>query len=151
MKLYLVRHGDASAAASDALRPLSARGKEEIKKMAGFLQASGVEVNVIWHSGLLRAEQTAEIIAESLKSRVAPKKSLKPDDPVVPIAEEIEKCRDDLLIAGHMPHLSYLTSQLLLNAQKRDAVVFKKGAAVCLEKNDDGRWDIKWLVTPDTV
>jgi len=146
MKLYLVRHGDASAAASDAARPLSQKGKEQIRKIAGFLQKSGVKTKVIWHSGLLRAQQTAEIIAEFLCSHIELKKSLRPDDPVVPICEEIAKCHEDVLIAGHMPHLSSLAAEL-----SSSAVDFKKGAVVCLEKDFDGRWHIQWLVTPDIV
>jgi len=113
MLVYLVRHGEAVPAETDPLRPLSAKGQAEVEATAKQLLAEGAKVDEIWHSGKLRAKQTAEIIARVLNvSKVIEKKGLKPDDAVAPIADLIRKTDKNILIAGHMPFLGELADLL---------------------------------------
>ena len=63
MMLYLVRHGDAVGADVNPTRPLSEEGREEVLKVAHHLKKNRIEVDHIWHSGKVRAIETAEIIA----------------------------------------------------------------------------------------
>jgi len=149
MYLYLIRHGDALSGSPDRERLLSERGKEETKKVAKFLKGTGIEVKTIYHSGLKRAEETAEIIVKILETKAAVKKSgLAPDDLVLLISEEILKREEDLMIVGHMPHLSNLASKLLVGREEADLIDFRKSAALALEKKFDGPWRIQWFITP---
>ena len=65
MNFYLVRHGDAVSAAENAERPLSRIGREQVQCAAREMLERGSEVSRIYHSGMLRAKQTAEILAKA--------------------------------------------------------------------------------------
>ena len=69
MKLYLVQHGDALAKDIDADRPLSEKGQSDVKRIASFL-AGRMEVSRVMHSGKTRAQQTAELLADSMASEL---------------------------------------------------------------------------------
>jgi len=60
MLLLLVHHGDAVGPEIDARRPLSAAGLAGVDRIAAQAAARGVKPQVVWHSGKLRAKQTAE-------------------------------------------------------------------------------------------
>src|SRR5947208_17068753 len=67
--LYLVRHGEADWPGwdqPDDERPLTKRGRSEVKKVAKFLRRMGAEPLLIFTSPLPRAKQTAQILAEQL-------------------------------------------------------------------------------------
>ncbi len=149
MRVYLVRHGDALPGPVDAERELSPKGFDDMKKVAKFLKSAGVKVPIIFHSGLKRALQTAEIISKTLGGgcRLAQKKSLAPEDSVVPVVKDINSSNEDVMIVGHLPHLSNLLSMLILGIEEKDLTDFKKGAVVLLER-EGGTWSIKWVVTP---
>ncbi len=149
MRLYLVRHGDALAGAPDSTRPLSQKGVSDMKKMAAFLKEANLGASVIFHSGLEHGQETAEILAASLAgSKVIKKDLLGPGDPVLPIFEEIQKRKEDLIIAGHMPHLSHLLSQILTGSPDSDLIDFKKGGVAALESDDSGLWRLRWYMIP---
>ena len=63
MKLYLVQHGEAKSKDEDEKRPLTDQGRQGVERVAAFLKGAGVETKRVIHSGKLRAEQTAEILA----------------------------------------------------------------------------------------
>jgi len=131
MLLYLVRHGEALPAETDPARPLSAKGRAEVEATAKELLAEGVQVAEVWHSGKLRAKQTAEIIARVLGvSKVIEKKGLKPDDPVAPIAELLRQTDKTILIAGHLPFIPKLVQLLKPELGK---VEMKTGGVLKLE------------------
>jgi phosphohistidine phosphatase len=113
MIVYLVRHGDAVPEEKDPARPLSAKGRAEVEATARKLGDEGARVEEIWHSGKLRAKETAELIARILNvTKVIEKKGLKPDDPVTPIAELLRKTNKTILIAGHLPFIPKLIAVL---------------------------------------
>ena len=150
MKLYVVRHGDALTADTDATRPHSQKGISDAQKMAAFLKSSAVKVDCVYQSGLKRAEQTAEILAKELKlgCPVEQKDHLKPDDDVDLFIQSIRNETGDLMIVGHLPHLSHLVSKLVINSLDPQIIEFKKGAVVLLEKESDRFFRIKWFVVP---
>jgi len=68
MKLYLLRHATAvDVALSDAERELTREGREEARIAGAALAELGVKVSHILTSPLVRARQTAEIVAKVLK------------------------------------------------------------------------------------
>jgi len=151
MKLYLVRHGEAVSEQSDFKRPLSPRGREEVKKVAGLVKDKALAVKAIYHSGKKRAEETAKIIQSvlNLQCPFLAKDSLSPNDPVDKIYQEIIKMTEDSLIVGHMPFLSRLTSKLVLGTEAKEIVGFKTGTMVALEKIGDKKWQVLFSVSPD--
>ena len=56
MTLYLVQHGEAKAEAEDPERPLTARGRDDIGRLAALLARIGVRVARLEHSGKRRAQ-----------------------------------------------------------------------------------------------
>ena len=61
MWLYLVHHADAVLADVDSTRPLSERGRAQAADVARRLAARKARPKAVWHSGKLRARETAEI------------------------------------------------------------------------------------------
>lgn len=67
LRLLLVRHGEAERrAATDELRPLSLHGRAEVGSVAEQLRGSALVGPRVYCSTLLRARQTADIIADTL-------------------------------------------------------------------------------------
>jgi phosphohistidine phosphatase len=137
MKLYLVRHAEAierSGMAPDASRYLTPQGRISFRKIARRVRKAGIAPEIIFTSPLLRAVQTAEILAERLKY----------EGPVV-VANEISPGFDDralrslLAVAGnlaeaafvgHEPDLGDVAATLL---SLRGGFPLRKGAVVALE------------------
>lgn len=67
MKLYLVQHGEAKRKEEDPSRPLTNKGIKDAEKVAKYISKLEVKAKKIFHSGKLRAKQTAEIYAKHLK------------------------------------------------------------------------------------
>ena len=152
MKLYLIQHGEAKSEAEDPERSLTARGEKEIgavSKIAGGLQ---IRPSKIYHSGKLRAKQTAEIIASALRisdSLVQSVQGLNPNDDIYPWVERISKEKEDLMLVGHLPFLEKLTSLLLCGDENAWLVLFRYGAIVCLDQKGDKGWAVRWILTPE--
>ncbi len=152
MKLYLIQHGISEPKEVDPDRPLTMRGKDETRRMAEFIR-SGVEAERILHSGKTRAKQTAEIFAEhlDLKEGVEAAEGLDPlEDPQL-WAKRLEGEDRNLMLVGHLPHLSRLASLLLCGDPQREVIRFRNSGVVCLERDDQGRWSLQWMVTPEVV
>lgn len=60
MLLLLAHHGEAVGPEVDPRRPLSERGRAAVERLAHSAALRGVKPGVVWHSGKLRAKQTAE-------------------------------------------------------------------------------------------
>lgn len=152
MELYLIQHGEAKSKQEDLERPLTAKGIENIKKTARFFkQSKGIDL--IWHSGKKRAEQTAEILKETMGTDVHMEicQGLAPNDDISIIKEKIETAeQDSIALVGHLPHLSRLASELLTGNQEMEIIRFKNAGIVCLlgEIQD---WELEWIVTPEII
>ena len=153
MRLYLVQHGEAKREEEDPARPLTDRGREEVERVSSYAAKIGVRVERILHSGKLRARQTAEIMAKHLK----PPKGVERADGLEPLAdpkvwaERLRGVEGDLMLVGHLPHLSRLTSLLLTGREDVEPVAFRMGGIVCLERDEEGKWRMQWIVRPETV
>lgn len=143
MKLYLVRHGEAEMRAIDAERPLTDKGIEQVQRLAEHFVASSAKPDHIYHSGLVRARQTAEIIAHRLKvENVRKIAHLDSADSVVPIQNEAEHWREDTVLVGHMPYMA----ELLLSLTNGQALIaFNPATGICLHKQKDERWVVEWV------
>jgi phosphohistidine phosphatase len=159
-EIYLMRHGiaadlDAQGGADDAQRPLTPDGRLKLRAVAKGLQRIGVELDWIVSSPLLRAVETADVIAEELPSGAArdTSEALSPGHVSAPkvttfLAEHPERKR--VLLAGHEPSLSQLASELVGAAHTAN-FAFKKGGCCLIELDrvpakTPGR--LIWWLTP---
>ncbi|WP_423062863.1 phosphohistidine phosphatase SixA [Candidiatus Paracoxiella cheracis] len=153
MKLYCVRHGHAeSEPDTKGERPLNEQGKQEVAKVAEYLAHRGVHVSHIMHSGKLRAEQTALILANAVMNgqSVEATDLLEPSRAVTPLVEILQNWHDDTMLVGHMPFMSQLVSALILNDDGYNIVRFPPGTIVCLEQYEH-RWILNWILRPDLL
>src|SRR4051794_32471819 len=83
-----MQHGEAASEQEDPQRPLTASGRASVQNVARRARDAGVRLARCFHSGKLRAEQSAELLADALGvARGAPRAGLAPNDPPKPIAE----------------------------------------------------------------
>lgn len=151
MLLYLVRHGEAKSETEDPSRPLSEKGFREIGRTASYLARLNISIDQIFHSGKLRAKQTAEILSGNLKpiKGTLEAEGLAPSDDPCIWAERLDEITDPIMLVGHLPHLGKLTSLLLTGNTNRDIVSIKTGGVICLEKDNASKWVLKWMITPE--
>jgi phosphohistidine phosphatase len=152
MNVYLVQHAYAKSEQEDSERPLSEKGWADIRKIADFVFKKGnISVKEIFHSGKMRARQTAEVLAEKLNSIAKEADGLKPmDDPSI-WAERLTKRKEDIMLVGHLPHLSRLASLLLCQNAEKTLVEFQQGCIVCIGTENFINWSIRWMVTPNLL
>lgn len=153
MKLYLVQHGEALAAAVDPDRPLSPAGRAAVGALAGFLASRGLRVGPVMHSGKLRAAQTAEILAEALggADRIVARDGLAPKDPVEPVAQEAATWHEDVMLVGHLPFMARLVALLVTGGAENDVAAFQPGSLVCLARDEAGGWALAGMLRPDLL
>ena len=146
MKLFLVHHGEAVGAEIDAQRPLSQKGRAAVERLAAEAAARGTTPTVVWHSGKLRAKQTAEAFwrACNALAEFSATRDLQPDDPPHWIHDRLHGESRDVLLAGHFPHLPRLLTQLTSDHD------FPPHGVVALESTDEGEtWKELWRLTSE--
>jgi phosphohistidine phosphatase len=150
VNFYLVRHGDAVSETLDSQRPLSRLGQEQVEQVARAAAARQAQVSAIFHSGILRAEQTAEIMARHLAPELGVRrmKGLAPqDDPAIAKAE-LETSQAPVMFVGHLPHMGRLAGLLINGDAERGAVEFAPATVVCVSQQVS-RWQLIWVLVPD--
>jgi phosphohistidine phosphatase len=153
VRVYLVQHAKYVPEEENPKKPLSKAGRESVEKMGKLLsEMLDLRLARIFHSGKLRAQQTADIIASHLHLRdVTADSGLSPlTDPGI-WKEKLEKSGEDTMVVGHLPHLSKLASSLLIGDGKRELISFQMGSVVCLEQAEEGHWVLKWMILPDML
>jgi phosphohistidine phosphatase len=153
MKLYLVQHAKAAPEQVDPQRALTKEGRSEIQKVAAFIKPLNLCVDYLWHSGKKRAEQTAEVLAKVIrinKTQTA-HDDLGPTDDVTALKDELVSATEDIMVVGHLPFLSKLTSLLLTGSESANTVAFRNGGIVCLSCSEKNQWQIDWVITPELI
>lgn len=159
MNLYILRHGiavehGAAGYKNDSERPLTGKGERKVRMIAEAMEAMEISFDLILSSPLVRARQTAEIVAEALKAkkRLELTDALAPQESAKPLIEFLQDQRsvDDVLLVGHEPFLSRLIS-LLISGDSEASVLLKKGGFCKLstEELTHGQCaTLEWLLTP---
>jgi aquaporin Z len=128
------------------------KGRATIIKMRSRIAKHGPKPSVIITSPLVRAVQTAEILAEKLgkKNTVIATGLLNPDADIEQFIKHLKKQNDDdcMMIVGHEPFLGSLVTKLL--GQPDDAISLKKGSCVALKIQFDKKVKSKllWYMVP---
>jgi len=149
LNLYILQHGEAVPKEIDPERPLSEHGNRDIRILARHMQNMGVQLGNVFHSGKLRAEQSARLTAETLSPEIQPVQTegLNPNDDPAVIIGDIEQLNENILIATHMPFVSRLCSTLLTGTTDAEFASIP-GTLFCLEKADN-KWRLAYMLTPD--
>jgi phosphohistidine phosphatase len=137
MKLLIVRHAIAldrgTPGVSDHLRPLTEEGVSRFKKTARSL-GQLIVADVVLTSPLLRAKQTAEILARQWTAVSAQECEPLGSGSRVHFEEALSRLTNAKVVAavGHEPSLSDWVSDWL-GASRGEAFAFKKGGAALLD------------------
>ena len=145
MMLYLVHHADALGPQEDARRPLSARGLRQAESVGGQIQARGARPAMVWHSGKLRARETAEICWRAVNPLAELKmiRGLRPEDAPDVTTDLVEMEERDVMLVSHMPLLPALAAALT-----GGPFTFPANGAVALERVGPRRYEERWRVSP---
>jgi phosphohistidine phosphatase len=154
MDLFLMQHGEAMAETDDPARPLTMAGRAAVERVAVRAQATGVRVDRCLHSGKLRAEQTALVLAGAIArgTRVEAREGLAPNDPVAPVAQWLRESVEDSSIAlvGHLPFLDRLASLLISGNENVQVIQFQMGGLIKLVPKQQGAgFAVAWAIPPE--
>ena len=144
--LYLVHHGDAVGPEEDPRRPLSIIGRASVARLAGLAAKKGAKPAVVWHSGKLRARQTAEEYwrACNALAEFSATRDLQSEDQPAWMRDRLRGERRDIMLVGHYPHLPALL-ELLVGDASGVRTRFPQHGIVALETVDEGEtWKEVW-------
>jgi len=143
--IVLVHHGHALGRDVDPTQPLSGRGLAASQRLVVEVAARGVKPDVIWHSGKFRARQTAELFWHACNPGAAfsVARGLQPADPPHVIQDQLETGNREVLLVGHMPHLTRLLRTLCRQLHDGPSIEFPEHGCVALQRQA-GRWEELW-------
>ena len=152
MRLYLVRHCDAVHPLEDAERPLSPRGRDQAARLADWLPRIVGHVDQVWHSGVLRARQTAETLAGALPDAppVVQHDGFTPGDSANHAADLVRHEDRALMVVTHLPLVARVAALLLTGRRDVEPLVFHTGSVAYLH-GDSGAYVLDWLVHADVL
>lgn len=160
MQLLLIRHGIAEDAerfaesgGSDDQRPLTEIGRKKMRKGASRLRSQLTGIDLLASSPLLRAKQTAEIVAAAFGGlAIQEQAELSPEGSLDALLDWLRAMPETHTVAlvGHDPHLNLLAGAVLLGTP-REMLNLKKGGAVLIGfegRAVPGTGLLHWLLTP---
>ena len=158
MDVYLIQHAESRPKEEDSARPLTDHGKKSVENVGAHLARLGISVDRVFHSGKLRAKQTAEILGGSLgiSNAVKPHSGLDPMDPVGPItgwlSEQAKGGVKSVAIVGHLPFLDKLASFLVTGSESAGVVAFQYAGVVRLVPKGQGEgYRVRWVLAPELI
>jgi phosphohistidine phosphatase len=123
-----------------------------LRKEAKALEALGVGIDHIITSPLTRTKQTADVLAETLKSRpsVSTSDALAPAGTAASVVQELGRHmrKGRIALVGHEPNMGELAARLI---GARVPLEFKKGAICRIDFEifpPKGMGQLRWFVTP---
>ena len=154
--LYLVRHGIAAARGpswpDDTKRPLTPKGTTRVRQIARGLQRLDVDIDVVLTSPLVRAKQTAELLADGLKPSptLHVTSALSPGVGPAALVEALQSYRKarGVALVGHEPDLGEFAAWL---TGAEAPLPFKKGGICRIDipsAHGHGSGQIVWFATP---
>ncbi len=148
MKLYLLRHGKADWPnwdKPDDERPLTRKGKKEMRSVAKLLRKLEVDSAVILSSLLPRALETAEIVGKCLGVPLQQERALGKGFNAAKLRDILKRNEvDELMLVGHEPDFSGVIRAVMGG----DVKLAKGGVArIDIDQGEDhGR--LIWLLSP---
>ena len=155
LEIYLLRHAHAGNpdqwTGDDAERPLSAKGRKQAERLGRFLAERGFKPDAIVTSPKVRARQTADLVAASLKTRVETDQRLAGPLDIKVLESVVDDAGDSrVVLVGHDPDFSELAAEL----SGAQYLPLKKGTLVRIDVTlpmHGGSGLLRWLVPPDLL
>ena len=152
MELYFLRHGIAAdegpEGMGDAGRPLTKDGIAKMQAGARGMRRLGLRLDALLSSPLVRAHETAAIIARELGLELQLADELAPGCDIEQLFALLGEHRaaDSVMLVGHEPDFSSLIGALTGGSQ----VLMKKGGLgrVDIERLEHGAGTLTWLLPP---
>lgn len=156
MQIFIMRHGEAALdAASDALRPLTERGKSESIKMAEWMTKQGHTIDYVLVSPYLRAQQTLDAV----KTDLALPNKIETEDGLIPggnpshVAHYLRALGDtgykNILVISHLPLVGYVVAELCPAVY---APMFSTSTIACVDFDlSKGAGELLWQVSPSIL
>ena len=152
MELYFLRHGIAAdvgpVGLGDAGRPLTKEGIAKMQAGAHGMRRLGLRLDALLSSPLVRAHETAEIVARELGPELQLAEKLAPGCDLAQLFALLGEYRaaERVMLVGHEPDFSSLVGALTGGSQ----VLMKKGglARVDIERLEQGAGTLTWLLPP---
>ncbi len=148
VQVFLIRHShavDADDELDDPSRFLSPKGRKLIRAVGQSLRAQNLTLDAILFSPLVRAVQTAELLADALDFHgvIETLPALAPGVSAKATAARIAKRGERIALVGHEPGLSSLGAYL---CQRPTFPALRKAQISLVE---DGK--PRWYLDPDTL
>lgn len=148
MKVLLIRHAHAvpeGPALVDDHRHLSESGRAVARAVGGALRAHGVELDGLFTSPLVRAVQTAELVAHALgfALEVRTLAGLSPGFPPQVVAQRLSALGSSIALVGHEPGISALGAVLV---GRPSFPSFRPGQVSLIEQGEP-----RWTLNPQTL
>ncbi|PYP88106.1 MAG: phosphohistidine phosphatase SixA [Blastocatellia bacterium AA13] len=160
MDLYIIRHAIAQPIGSkndftDEKRKLTTQGRELMTEAARGLRRLGIQLDLMFSSPLIRAIETAEIVADTLGydgTHIVQTLNLAPGASFTELLAEVKRHNgaEAIALVGHQPDLGALVSTLVWG-DSRMSLPLKKGSTCCInviETVPSVRGTLSWLLTP---
>jgi phosphohistidine phosphatase len=160
MELYLIRHGLAQQLGmkndfTDERRTLTAEGRDRMREVSRGLRKLGVQLDLLITSPLVRAVETAELVAEALafnKKEIVQTAGLAPGGSADELFSEIKTHTgvESAGLVGHEPYLGELAARMVQSTGHL-AISLRKGGVCCInvvETVPSFRGELVWLMTP---
>ena len=160
MELYVIRHAIAQPLGqknnfTDEKRALTSDGRERMREAAKGLRKIGVEFDLVMTSPLLRAVETAEILASALglsKKEIEQTENLTPGASIGELLAEIKRHAgaESIALIGHQPDVGEIISQIV-QGNGSLPIAMKKGGVCCInviETVPTLRGKLVWLLGP---
>jgi phosphohistidine phosphatase len=161
MELYVIRHAIAEPLGtghefSDEKRSLTEEGRSRMREVVKGLKKLGVQLDLILTSPLVRAVETAEILAGTLgmnKKEIHQTPALAPGAVVEQLFTEIKNKAgaESIAVVGHQPDLGHLISRIVQSDGCLLSIQLKKGGICCVNVRETVptfRGDLMWFLTP---
>jgi phosphohistidine phosphatase len=160
MDLFFMRHAEAEPRqhyADDAQRPLTAQGREQQRLVVRALAPILQPLDHLLSSPLVRARQTADIVADTLQfpGQIEETPVLGADCTVGAVLRLLQRYprQARLLCVGHEPDMSRL-SAIFLDGEGRSTIAFQPGTVISLSfpgHPAPGRGSLRFFLLPTEI
>jgi phosphohistidine phosphatase len=155
-ELYLIRHAVAEERGrkwpDDSKRPLTQEGARRMRRAARGLVRLGVTLDVVLTSPLVRARETADIVAQTFDPPpvIVVIDSLAPGATYAGLLGDLHShaSRNRIALVGHEPSMGRIAGRFI---GSRQPLAFKKGAVCRIDVQSlppAGTGTLRWFVTP---
>lgn len=143
--IYLLHHAAAVDPGVDPQQPLSPAGRAHAERLAADASARGVRPGTVWHSGKLRARQTAEVMWRACNplAEFGAIRGLQPTDAPGEVERRLAGEARDVMLVGHLPNLRRILLALVGGSEDEAPPAFPLHGLVTVAAEGD-RWVEKW-------